>query len=334
MTKSPPIIAFGAGAAPAEAFPASVIGAKASVLCAASLLGLPIPSGFVMDQDLCRQLTDKNQADIPLSVSRALADLEEATGLRINGAKPLLLAIRTSTVVSIPGTGEAVLNLGLNDETVEVIARDTADARFAYDSYCRFIQNYAQVVMGDDPSAFEDISALFMEERGYVSDTELQGSDMRELSIRFKAQYESNNAESFPQDPMLQLKASCAALLRSWSAPRARTHRKLQGLSENQGLAIIVQATINSVLGPTSGVGRVTTRHPQTGLAQMRGEFLLNATGPELSARLRPSLTMENLGKAIPAGYAELSVAVQGLEYQLRDGLDVDFAFEDRKSVV
>jgi pyruvate, orthophosphate dikinase len=331
MTKSPPIIAFGAGAAPTEAFPASVIGAKASVLCAASLLGLPIPSGFVIDQDLCRQLTDKNHADIPLSVSRALADLEEATGLRINGTKPLLLAIRTSTVVSIPGTGEAVLNLGLNDETVEVIARDTADARFAYECYCRFIQNYAQVVMGDDPSAFEDISALFMEERGYVSDTELQGSDMRELSIRFKAQYESNNAESFPQDPMLQLKASCAALLRSWSAPRARTHRKLQGLSENQGLAIIVQATINSVLGPMSGVGRVTTRHPQTGLAQMRGEFLLNATGPELSARLRPSLTMENLAKAIPAGYAELSVAVQGLEYQLRDGLDVDFAFENGK---
>jgi pyruvate, orthophosphate dikinase len=331
MTKSISIVAFGAGAGPGDTLSADTLGLKAKVLCAAAQLGLPVPPGFVVMQELAREFADKNQSSTPVPIAVALAHLETATGLLLNGAQPLLLAVRTSTVVSIPGTGEAVLNLGLNDDTVEALARNTADARYAYDSYCRFIQNYAQVVMGDDPSVFEDISALYMEERGYVSDTELQGSDMRELSVRYKAQYESNNAEGFPQDPLQQLKASCAALLRSWSAPRARTHRKLQGLSESQGLAIIVQAMVNGALGPQSGAGHVTTRHPQTGAAQMTGAFVLNATGQELSASLLPNLSLDTLSNVIPAGFAELSVAVQGLEYQLRDGLDVDFVFENGK---
>jgi pyruvate, orthophosphate dikinase len=331
MTKSTQITAFGAGTAPTAIPEASLIGAKAAALGAASQLGLPVPSGFVMTQELCSQMADKSQAAWPSEAMHAIANLEAATGLEINGAKPLLLAVRISTAVSIPGTGDAVLNVGLNDDTVEVLARETADARYAYESYCRFIQNFAQVVMGDDPAVFEDISALYMEERGFVSDTELQGSDMKELSQRFKAQYESNNAESFPQDPLHQIKTSCAALLRSWSAPRARTHRKLQGLNENQGLAIIIQAMVNSVYGPASGVGRVTTRHPQTGKSQMVGEFLPNATGYELSARLRPNFAIETLKDLTPAGHAELALAVQGLEYQLRDGLDVDFAFENGK---
>jgi pyruvate, orthophosphate dikinase len=331
MTQSPDIFAFGTGAPPPEIPPVQTVGAKASVLCEASLLGLPVPAGFVMTEVSSTAFADKHNVETPRVVLAAVANLETATGLQLNGAKPLLLAMRTSTAVSIPGTGDAVLNLGLNDETVEALARDTADARFAYDSYCRFIQNYAQVVMGDDPAVFEDISSLYMEERGYVSDTELQGSDMRELSLRFKAQYESNNGESFPQAALVQLKACCAALLRAWSAPRARTHRKLQGLNGNQGLAIVVQAMVNPVLGQSSGSGRLTTRHPQTGKAQMSGEFLPNATGPELIARLRSNLTIEDLEKLLPAGHAELSLAARGLEYQLRDGLEVDFAFENGK---
>jgi pyruvate, orthophosphate dikinase len=331
MNTTTHIFSFGPGAMRLAVPPASVVGAKAAVLCEASVLGLPVPPGFVMTQSVSAALADKNNLEVPAAVVDALASLEAATGLIYNGAKPLFLAVRTSTAVSIPGMGDAVLNLGLNDETVEALARETADARFAYDSYCRFIQNYAQVVMGDNPAVFEDISALYMEERSFVSTTELQGSDMRELSLRFKAQYESNNAESFPQAPIQQLKACCAALLRSWSAPRARTHRKLQGLGESQGLAIIIQSMVNSVLGPSSGIGRVTTRHPQTGNAQMSGEFLPHATGPDLTARLRSNLTMENLQELLPGGHAELSLAAQGLEYQLRDGLDLDFAFENGK---
>jgi pyruvate, orthophosphate dikinase len=331
VTLDSQIVAFGSGASPSLTPSASIIGAKAAMLCAASLLGLPVPAGFVMVQDTCRLLADKNAKTEPEDVTSALEHLEAATGLKIDGTKPLLLAIRISTAVSIPGTGDAILNVGLNDETVESLARETADARYAYDSYCRFIQNYAQVVMGDDPTAFEDISALYMEERGYVSDTELQGSDMRELSTRFKAQYESNNGVGFPQHTLQQIRSSCAALLRSWAAPRARTHRKLQGLDESQGMAVIIQAMVNGVLGEASGVGRVITRHPQSGQSQMEGEFLPNAIGHQLSARLRPNVTMQSLESAIPAGFAELGLAVQGLEYQLRDGLDVDFVFENGK---
>jgi pyruvate, orthophosphate dikinase len=214
---------------------------------------------------------------------------------------------------------------------VDVLARESGELRFAYDCYCRFIQNYAQVVMGDDPAAFEDVLSLYMEERGYVSDTEMQGSDMRELASRFKAQYESNNGEVFPQDPLVQIRASCAALLRAWAAPRAKTHRKLQGLGEDQGLAIIVQAMVNSQLGPQSGVGRITTRHAQSGEPQQLGEFLQNATGPDLVARLRPSQSMQDLKGAMPAAFAELSVAATLLEAHITDGLDIDFALDHGK---
>ncbi len=323
---------FGA-VAPVAAVPAiELVGSKAKMLCEASVLGLSVPPGFVMPPDICKIVADKGQSELPIDIATVFHQLEIISGHTMGGSmSPLLLAIRTSAATAMPGTSDAVLNVGLNDDTVEVLAQDTTDLRFAYDSYCRFIQNYAQVVMGDDPTVFEDVLALYMEERGYVSNTELQGSDMRELSTRFKAQYESNNGESFPQDVLQQVRASCAALLRAWSAPRARTHRKLQGLSETQGLAIIVQAMINSQLGETSGVGRVTTRHPQSGKSQIVGTFLAQATGPELSEQLRSVMTMSDLEAAIPAGYAQLSLAVQGLEYQCREGLDVDFAFENGK---
>ncbi len=322
---------FGLGIPDPVIPPLSLIGAKASILCEASRLGLAVPPGFVMAQETCRELADKSQVEMPEAVKRALADVEQRVHSGLHASAPHLLAIRTSSAVSVLGASDAVLNVGLNDDTVEVLARETSDARFAYDCYCRFIQNYAQVVMGDDPSVFEDIFALYMEERGYVSETELQGSDMRELSNRFKAQYESNNGESFPQDPVLQIKSTCAALLRAWSAPRARAHRKLQGLIENQGLSIIIQAMVNAELGDLSGVGRVTSRHPQTGVAQMAGEYLPNASGLELSARLRPNFSLFTLEASNAAGYRELSAAVERLEHQLRDGLDIDFAFENGK---
>jgi pyruvate, orthophosphate dikinase len=326
------IISFGFGAQPQAVPSASQMGNKAEMLCSMSVLGLPVPPGFVIGSDLCRVVADKAEVEIPLEVAQALVTLEQATGCALGGLqKPLLLAVRSSAAASIPGTGDAVLNLGLNDDTVEVLARESGELRFAYDNYCRFIQNYAQVVMGDDPAAFEDVLGLYMEERGYVSDTELQGSDMRELASRFKAQFESNNGEGFPQDPLQQIKASCAALLRAWAAPRAKTHRKLQGLREDQGLAIILQATVNGQLGEASGVGRATTRHHQSGVSQLVGEFLINATGPDLVARLKTSMAMNDLKASMPVAFTELALALEQFENHLRDGLDIDFAFENGK---
>jgi pyruvate, orthophosphate dikinase len=324
------LIAFGAGGAPIAAD--AHFGAKAIMLSKLSNLGLPIPPGFAIAPDLCREFADKKQEVFPPKLFEAIYDLELATGTQLAGpAHPLFLAMRTSATVTVPGTGDAVLNIGLNDDTVEVLARESADLRFAYDSYCRFIQNFAQVVMGDDPAAFEDVLSLYMEERGFVSDTELQGSDMREIANRFKAQYESNNGEGFPQDITLQLKLSCAALLRAWQAPRARTHRKLQGLGESQGLAVIVQVHVNGLLGDQSGVGRVVTRHAQTGAAQMMGEFLPNASGPELVGRLKASLQIDALKLQQASAFTELSDAVKRAENMLCNGLDVEFALDNGK---
>jgi pyruvate, orthophosphate dikinase len=154
---------------------------------------------------------------------------------------------------------------------------------------------------------------------------------MREIATRFKAQYESNNGEGFPQDPMRQIKASCAALLRAWHAPRARTHRKLQGQGDHEGLAIIVQHHISSLLGEQSGAGRVITRHAQTGKAQILGEFLVNASGPELVARLKPRLSLAQLDQRLPIAFAELSSAVEQAEYRLCDGLEIEFALDHGK---
>jgi pyruvate, orthophosphate dikinase len=324
------LVAFGAGAPPVSA--QTHFGTKARMLCSLSTLGLPVPAGFAMAPELCRDLADKAQTEPPVKVVEAVLYLEQFTGLRLGGpSAPLFLAMRTSSAITVPGTGDAILNIGLNDETVEVLASESTDLRFAYDSYCRFIQNFAQVVMGDDPAAFEDVLALYMEERGYVSDTELQGSDMREIATRFKAQYESNNGEGFPQDPMRQIKASCAALLRAWHAPRARTHRKLQGQGDHEGLAIIVQHHISSLLGEQSGAGRVITRHAQTGKAQILGEFLVNASGPELVARLKPRLSLAQLDQRLPIAFAELSSAVEQAEYRLCDGLEIEFALDHGK---
>jgi pyruvate, orthophosphate dikinase len=168
-----------------------------------------------------------------------------------------------------------------------------------------------------------------MEERGFVSETELQGADMREIASHFKAQFESNNGESFPQDVITQIKASCAALLRSWQAPRARTHRKLQGLKEDQGLAIIIQAMAETALGDVSGVGRVVTRHAHSGVFQLAGEFLANATGPDMVARLKPTTSIDVLATLEPKLFAQLDAGLVKLEHKLRDGVDVDFALEN-----
>ncbi len=331
-THADAIFHFGTGTPPVGVPSLQMIGGKAGMLCNMSMAGLPVPAGFVMTPGMSRAAADKTAEMIPPALAEALVSVEEVSGSTLGGTqKPLLLAIRSSAAIAVPGTGEAVINVGLTDDTVEVLARESGELRFAYDCYCRFIQNYAQVVMGDDPAAFEDVLSLYMEERGYVSDTEMQGSDMRELASRFKAQYESNNGEGFPQDPLRQIRASCAALLRAWAAPRAKTHRKLQGLGEDQGLAIIVQAMVNSQLGSHSGVGRITTRHNQSGEPQQLGEFLQNATGPDLVARLRPSQSMQGLQEAMPTAFAELSVAATLLEAHITDGLDIDFALDHGK---
>lgn len=313
---------------------ATALGAKAAQLCSLAALSLAVPPGFALPVSACRGLGEGVKPELAARIDEAIAQLEAATGRKLGDAeKPLLLAVRPSVPAGVPNAVEAVLNIGLNDVTAEALAKDSNDVRFAQECYRRFIQNYAHTVLGDDPAAFEDVLALYKEERGYVSDAELRGSDAREIALRFKAQFESNNGEAFQEDVRQQLFTTLAAMARVWNAPRAKTQRKIHGAPEDAGLALIIQVMVFGNAGDHSGVGRAWSRHPQTGIAAMAGEFLPQAQGPDLAARLRPILPLHNGGSdslqaLMPATYSALEQGVAALEARLRDAVEVEFTVE------
>ncbi len=306
------------------------LGQKGAALLNMARLGLPVPPGFVLGVEPCRLIAAGDEqaiANLKIEIETALHQMAEETGCGLGDAKRLLLlAVRPSTPMALPGTLEAVLNLGLNDATVEGLAKSSGDPGFAHECYRRFIQNYAHVVMGDDPAAFEDLLNLFIEERGYVSATEIKTSDARELTTRFKSQLESHGRQAFPQDVSEQLWSTITALVRGWNGPRAKTHRKLHGVEAGAGIAIIVQAMVFGNQSEISGAGTATSRHPQTGEAQLQGEYLPEAQGSDLVARLRQSwpLTTE-FAQAMPKTFADLQNSIAKLEYENCDAVTVDF---------
>ena len=225
---------------------AGALGQKGEALCEMAKLGLAVPPGFVLTVESCKLIAaNKANAEIKTEIDLALGRMAEETRCSLGDYKNLLLlAVRPSMPLALPGTLEAVLNLGLNDETVEGLAKYSGDPSFAHACYRRFIQNYAHVVMGDDPAAFEDLLSLFIEERGYVSATEIKSSDGRELTARFKSQLEAHVNQVFPQDVHEQLWNTIVALVRGWNGPRAKTHRKIHGVEADAGFAIVVQAMV------------------------------------------------------------------------------------------
>jgi len=310
------------------------MGAKAAQLCGLAGVSLPVPAGFALPVLACRSLVEGPSPDLVGQIEAAVASLEAQTGRVFGGKdKPLLLSVRPSVPLGVPNSVEAVLNIGLNDTTVDALARESNDTRFAHECYRRFVQNYAHTVLGDDPAAFEDVLALYKEERGYVSDAELRGSDAKEIASRFKAQFESNNGEPFQENVRQQLMTTLAAMVRVWHAPRAKTQRKIHGASEDAGLALIVQAMVFGNAGEDSGVGRAWSRHPQTGKAEMAGEFLLQGQGPDLVSRLRATVPLqtgggESLARLLPGAFAALTAGVAALEEKLRDAVEVEFTVE------
>jgi pyruvate, orthophosphate dikinase len=319
------------GAEGSKLTPAS-LGQKGAALCNMAKLKLAVPPGFVLTVEACRQIAaaPDGLVDLKIQISHALQAMTAETGCALGDPKNLLvLAVRPSTPVILPGTLEAVLNLGLNDETVEGLAKSSGDTGFAHECYRRFIQNYAHVVMGDDPAAFEDLLALFMEERGYVSATEIKTSDAREITSRFKSQLESHGGQAFPQDVSEQLWSSILALVRGWNGPRAKTHRKLHGVDAGAGLAIIVQAMVFGNQAELSGAGSATSRHPQSGEQILQGEYLPQSQGPDLVAHLRQSWPLTNGGaafaSAMPETFAALQQGIAKIEHQARDAVEVDF---------
>ncbi|HFQ14880.1 MAG TPA: pyruvate, phosphate dikinase, partial [Rhodobacteraceae bacterium] len=322
-------------------------GGKGANLAEMCNLGLPVPLGFTITTKACIDFYDNDSKlpdDVWPQVETSLEKLAEVTGNRFNDVdNPLLVSVRSGARASMPGMMDTVLNLGLNDATVEGLARKANDARFAYDSYRRFIQMYADVVMGLSHSRFEEILSAFKEAKGYTYDTDLNADDWREIIVSYKACVEDELGHPFPQDPTEQLRGAVEAVFGSWHNARARTYRALHDIPDDWGTAVNVQVMVFGNMGENSATGVAFTRNPATGEKQLYGEFLVNAQGEDVVAGIRtPQSITEAARKAsgskmpsfeslMPEPYAELVAICGKLEGHFRDMQDLEFTVQDGK---
>jgi pyruvate, orthophosphate dikinase len=327
----------------------NVLGGKGANLAEMTALGLPVPPGFTISTELCQAFYD-NDEQLPLelrkAVEEAVAKLEKITG-KIFGAaagkvaNPLLVSVRSGARASMPGMMDTILNLGLNDETVEVIARESKNERFAWDSYRRFLQMYSDVVMGMNSSFLEVALEDLKHAKGYKLDTELTVDDLKILVKKFKAQILETTGKTFPMDPKEQLWGAISAVFRSWNTPRAQTYREMHGYPSSWGTAVNVQSMVFGNMGDDSATGVAFTRNPSTGEREFYGEFLVNAQGEDVVAGIRTPqpLTkiaangsgLKSLEEVMPDSYRELIAVFTKLEQHYRDMQDIEFTIEKNK---
>jgi pyruvate,orthophosphate dikinase len=343
MTQS--VYRFGGGTADGDASFRNLIGGKGANLAEMAGIGLPVPPGLTIATSVCAAFYDAG-GKLPDSVKAetlaALAAVEAITGKGFgNAADPLLVSVRSGARVSMPGMMDTVLNLGLNDVTVEGLAAASGNPRFAFDSYRRFIQMYADVVLGLDHYAFEDALEILKEDRGVSLDTELSADDLRGLVARYKALVLAAWGDDFPQDPHEQLWGAIGAVFGSWRSDRARTYRRLNDIPENWGTAVTVQAMVFGNRGDTSATGVAFTRDPATGERVTYGEYLINAQGEDVvagirtpqyltkAARERAGARAISMEEAMPSVFTELARVFALLENHYRDMQDIEFTVED-----
>jgi len=311
-----------------------LLGGKGANLAEMTGLGIPVPPGFIVTTAACVYYSANGAYPEGLQeeIQEHLNGLETLTGKTLGDpANPLLLSIRSGAVFSMPGMMDTVLNLGLNDETVEGLAQGTGNPRFAYDSYRRFISMFGDVVMGADPQAFEDALTAKKEEVGADLDTDLTGEDLRDLTVRLKALLAQHAGEQFPADPMKQLHLAIQAVFKSWDNHRAKVYRRTQGIPDDLGTAVSVQTMVFGNKGETSGTGVAFTRDPSTGKNFFYGEFLMNAQGEDVVAGVRHPRPLEELGEVMPDALKQLYDIRETLEKHYRDMQDVEFTIEDKK---
>ena len=336
------IYAFSPGATEGGAGMTELLGSKGANLAEMARLGLPVPAGFTITTDVCaayfaagETLPDELRADVVAALDR----IGEFVGARFGDEElPLLVSVRSGSRASMPGMMDTILNLGLNDKTVEALAEITGDARFAFDSYRRFIQMYGDVVLGVDHGAFEDILENFKNLNGFAADTDLDAEAWREIIADYKAAVEREHGAPFPQDTGEQLWRAIAAVFRSWNNPRAQAYRRLHEIPGEWGTAVNVQAMVFGNLGETSATGVAFTRNPSTGEKELFGEFLPNAQGEDvvsgirtpqpLTRRAAPSAPDTSLEAQMPQSYAELQKIFDRLEAHYRDMQDVEFTIQ------
>ena len=338
------VYAFENGAADGGAEMRPLLGGKGANLAEMCKLGLAVPPGFTVTTEVCTHFAKHGQGypdGLEAEVAEALARIEEIMGTRLGDPeRPLLVSVRSGGRASMPGMMDTVLNLGLNHETVEGLARASGDARFAADSYRRFIQMYADVVLGVDYGHFEDRLQWHKEDKGYALDTELGADDWTIVVAAYEDVVREHLDRDFPQDPNEQLWGAIGAVFGSWMNPRAITYRKLHGIPEDWGTAVNVQAMVFGNMGEESATGVCFTRNPATGEHQMYGEFLVNAQGEDVVAGIRTPQPLTNaereangtkvpsMEEVMPEAFAELAEVHATLENHYRDMQDVEFTVE------
>ncbi len=323
------VFGFGGGVADGRAEMKNLLGGKGANLAEMAHLGLPVPPGFTISTEVCTYYYAhgrKYPAVLKKQVADALARVEKALGKRFGDpARPLLVSVRSGARASMPGMMDTILNLGLNDRTVEGLIRETGNPRFAYDSYRRFVQMYGDVVLDLKPQSkteedpFEVALAEKKRERGVTLDTELDADALRELVLEFKALIKMRKGVVFPEDPTEQLWGAIGAVFGSWNNDRAITYRKLNDIPESWGTAVNVQSMVFGNMGDDSGTGVAFTRDPATGENVFYGEFLMNAQGEDVVAGTRTPLPISALERENATVYQQLLKVRRTLERHYRD---------------
>ncbi len=312
-----------------------LLGGKGANLAEMTKLGLPVPQGFTISTEACtqyyedgRQINDEIQAQIMEYVGK----MEEITGKKFGDTEnPLLVSVRSGARASMPGMMDTILNLGLNEEVVEVMAKKSGNPRWAYDCYRRFIQMYSDVVMEVGKKYFEELIDQMKEKRGVTMDTELTAEDLKELAEQFKAEYKEKIGSDFPSDPKEQLMGAVKAVFRSWDNPRANVYRRMNEIPYSWGTAVNVQMMAFGNMGDDCGTGVAFTRSPSTGEKKLFGEFLTNAQGEDVVAGIRTPMPISQMAEKFPEAFKQFQEVCNLLESHYHDMQDMEFTVENGK---
>ena len=303
---------FGGGKAEGKADMKSLLGGKGANLAEMSVIGIPVPPGFTITTEVCAEYYNRSRTlpdEVRPQVQAAIAQVEALVGKKLGDPNdPLLVSVRSGAALSMPGMMNTILNLGLNDVSVEGLARKTGNARFAYDSYRRFIDMFGSTAMGLEHELFEHAISEMKEERNVQLDTDLDADDLKELVSRYKRIYKAhtNPSHDFPQDPIDQLWKSIMAVFNSWMGKKAIEYRRIERITTLKGTAVNVQAMVFGNTGQNSGTGVAFTRDPNTGENIFYGDYLINAQGEDVVAGIRTPEPISKLNDEMPAVYEQL----------------------------
>ena len=312
-----------------------LLGGKGANLAEMTNLGMPVPQGFTITTEACTRYYEDGQAiapEIQEQILEYIAKMEEITGKKFGDHEnPLLVSVRSGARASMPGMMDTILNLGLNEEVVQVMAEKSGNPRWAYDCYRRFIQMYSDVVMEVGKKYFEELIDEMKHARGVTQDVELTADDLKELAEQFKAEYKEKVGADFPTDPKEQLMGAVNAVFRSWNNPRAIVYRRMNDIPSSWGTAVNVQAMVFGNMGDNCGTGVAFSRNPATGEKKIMGEFLVNAQGEDVVAGVRTPMPISQMAEKFPEAYIRFEAAAKALEDHYHDMQDMEFTVENGK---